>query len=194
MPVKRTIPVSSGMFFITFTCYRWLPLIERANGYDLVYNWFNLLKRNGHYINGYVVMPNHLHAMISFVNIGKNINSIVGNGKRFMAYEIISRLGTYKECDLLDQLAIGIEPKRIENKKRHNVWELSFDWKECIGSDFIWQKLNYMHANPCQGKWSLAVNDIEYPHSSAKYYLTGEQGEFPVTDFTEMMDISFESN
>jgi hypothetical protein len=31
---------------------QWLPLIDQTNGYDLVYNWFDLLKAKGHYING----------------------------------------------------------------------------------------------------------------------------------------------
>ena len=37
-------------------------------------------------------MPNHLHALIDFGNSRKNINTIVSNGKRFMAYEIVKRL------------------------------------------------------------------------------------------------------
>ena len=35
MPVKKKIPFDSGHFFITFTCYNWLPLIEITNSYDL---------------------------------------------------------------------------------------------------------------------------------------------------------------
>ena len=92
MPVKKTIPYSHGTFFITFTCYQWLPLIEKVKGYDLVYDWFDILKKQGHDVNGYVIMPNHVHALISFIKTGKNINTMIGNGKRFMAYEIIERL------------------------------------------------------------------------------------------------------
>ncbi|MFT3681943.1 MAG: hypothetical protein QM791_16840 [Ferruginibacter sp.] len=44
MPVKHTIPHSSGIFFITFTCYQWLPLIDTVNGDDIIYNWFDHLK------------------------------------------------------------------------------------------------------------------------------------------------------
>ena len=44
MPIKRKIPYDSGHFFITFTCYNWLPLIDITNSYDLVYNWFDVLK------------------------------------------------------------------------------------------------------------------------------------------------------
>ena len=58
MPVKQTIPYRYGSFFITFTCYKWLPLIEKVNGYDIIYNWFDVLRKDGHYINCFVVMPN----------------------------------------------------------------------------------------------------------------------------------------
>jgi len=191
MPVKHTIPYSSGMFFITFTCHQWQPLIDKVNGYDIVYHWFDHLKSKGHFINAYVIMPNHVHAVISFVNTGQSINTIIGNGKRFMAYEIIQRLQQNGETALLEQLSNRIEARRKENNKQHNVWELSFDWKECRSNDFVWQKLDYLHNNPCTGKWHLALNAIEYLHSSAKYYLTGVQGVFAVTNFMEMQDVDF---
>ena len=56
------------MFFITFTCYQWLSLIDTINGYEIIYKWFDHLKSKGHFINGYVIMPNHVHALISFIN------------------------------------------------------------------------------------------------------------------------------
>jgi len=37
-----------------------------TNGYDAVYSWFDHLKSKGHYITGYVIMPNHLHVLIAF--------------------------------------------------------------------------------------------------------------------------------
>lgn len=57
MSIKRKIPSESGHFFITFTCYNWLPLIEITHSYYLVYNWFDILKKDGHNITGYVIMP-----------------------------------------------------------------------------------------------------------------------------------------
>ena len=89
------------------------------------------------------------------------------------------------------QLASNIEDKRKQNEKQHNVWELSFDWKDCRSNEFVWQKLDYMHNNPCVGKWQLSINPIEYLHSSAKFYLTGEQGVYAVTNFMEMEEIDF---
>ena len=116
MPVKQTIPYQFGSFFITFTCYRWLSLIKKVNGYDIIYNWFDILKSNGHFINGFVVMPNHVHAIISFIESPQSINTIIGNGKRFMAYEIIKRLQQMGEIALLAQLSRGVEPKRKAKK------------------------------------------------------------------------------
>ena len=191
MPVKQTIPYNSGIFFITFTCHQWLPLIDKTSGYDIVYNWFDHLKSKGHYINGFVIMPNHVHALISFIDTKQSINTIIGNGKRFMAYEIIERLKTNNEILLLEQLASNVEAARKQNKKRHEVWELSFDWKDCRGNQFIYQKLDYMHRNPMVKKWTLCNNPLEYMHSSAKFYITGEQGFYPVTNFMEMEDVAF---
>lgn len=92
MPGRKTITAQDGVYFITFTCTNWLPLFKICNAYDAVYNWFNHLKENHHYTIGYVIMPSHVHAIIAFSNSGKTINSIVSNGKRFIAYELIKRL------------------------------------------------------------------------------------------------------
>ena len=121
MPVQRTIPYSEGIFSITFTCYNWLTLLEQVNGYDLIYNWFNVLKENGHFIIGYVIMPNHVHTIIGFRNTGIAINTIMGNGKRFLGYEIINRLKANQEHERLIQLQEGVAAKRKEQKQLHAV-------------------------------------------------------------------------
>ena len=125
-------------------------------------------------------MPNHIHALISFVATGQSINTIIGNGKRFMAYEIIKRLQAKGEIDLLLTLKNNVEAKRRANKKLHEVWELSFDWKYCNSNSFVKQKLDYMHDNPCTGKWNLCSSPVDYIHSSAKYYLASEDGFYIV--------------
>jgi hypothetical protein len=39
-----------------------------------------------------------------------------------------------------------------------------------------------MHINPCTGKWKLAIDITKYEHSSARYYITGKQAGYIVTD------------
>ena len=194
MPIKTKIPSDHGHFFITFTCHNWLPLIDITNSYDLIYNWFNILKAQGHFITGYVIMPNHVHATIAFRKTNKSINKIIGDGKRFIGYDIIKRLREKYFIDLLQELENAVNITDKKRGKLHEVWEDSFDWKECISDTFILQKLDYMHINPCTGNWMLAKNPFEYEHSSAHFYISGEQGKYPVTNFGELDDINLTSS
>ncbi len=52
---------------------------------------------------------------------------------------------------------------------------------------FISQKLNYIHNNPCSGKWLIELKIIL--HSSAGFYQKGVQGIFAVDNIMDLMDI-----
>ena len=190
MSVRREITEYDGIYFITVTCSQWLHLFDIAHGYEEAYKWCDHLKSKGHFIVGYVIMPNHLHALIGFRNTkGESINSMIGEGKRFMAYGIVKRLKKKNELDVLMQLSTQVNITDRKRGKLHEVFEPSFDWKECKSNKFIDQKLSYIHSNPCRGKWDLVKEEFEYKHSSAKFYAMGEQGTYAVTDYSELEDI-----
>ena len=190
MSVRKTIPEYSGIYFITFTCRNWIKLFEIANAYSLVYDWFDLLKGKGHFILGYVIMPNHLHSLISFRNTQfKSINTIVGNGKRFISYGMVNRLRQQNNNEILTRLESFVKPSDKRKGKLHEVFEPSFDWKSCTTERFIQQKLNYIHNNPCQGSWNLVNQPWEYLHSSAQFYLLGEQGVYNITSYSLIEDV-----
>jgi len=157
MPVHKAIAEKDGVYFITFirhggqACTNWLPLFKLCNAYDAVYKWFNNLKAQQHYIIGYIVMPSHAHAIIAFSNTGKTINSIISNGKRFMDYDIIQKLAEHHHHLILQDLNSTLNNTKRKEGKLHNVFETSFDWKECRTEKFIQQKLVYVHYNPCKG-------------------------------------------
>ena len=44
MSVKLKIAEPDGIYFITITCFNWLPLFI-ADSYDALYKWFQYLKR-----------------------------------------------------------------------------------------------------------------------------------------------------
>ena len=143
MSVRKEITEYSGIFFVTFTCHRWMPLFEIANGYDVVYNWFDYLKSRGHYISGYVIMPNHVHALIAFRNTqGESINKIIGNGKRFMAYELVKKLKESGQDDVLLELAGNVKTTEKQRGKQHEVFEPSFDWKDCTSEKFCVSRID----------------------------------------------------
>jgi len=127
MPVRTNIPHNSGLYFITFTCYKWLPLIEQTRSYDLVYKWFDYLKTQGHSITGYFIMPNYIHALIDFAVSAQKLNIVIGDGKRFMAYDIVKRLKEREETETLMLLENAVQSKDKANGHRHEVWKESFD-------------------------------------------------------------------
>jgi hypothetical protein len=182
MPVRKAIAEKDGVYFITFTCTNWLPLFKICNAYNSVYNWFNHLKKEGHYIIGYVIMPSHVHAIIAFSNTGKTINGIVSNGKRFIAYDLVKRLQQQNNSLILSELTSNLNKTELKEGKLHNVFETSFDWKECRTEKFIQQKLDYIHFNPCKGNKLVDLPE-QYEHSSAKYYIEGVQGIYSVINF-----------
>ena len=160
MPVRfQHDQLDNSFYFITFTCYKWKCLFEIANAYSSVYKWFESLYEKNTRVTGYVIMPNHVHALLYFPKMPKSLNKIIGNGKRFMAYDIITRLENKGEKNLLEEL-YGYTTKHERKKgQRHKVFEESFDAKECYSREFLTQKLEYMHKNPIAKRWQL-VNDF----------------------------------
>jgi len=159
-----------GIYFITFTCFRWKPMIELVNAYDAVYKWFDYLTAKKASIIGYVIMPNHLHLLVYLPSLFKTPNVVVANAKRFLAYEIIKRLKAQGAETLLEELHDAVKKREAKKGQLHKVFEESFDCKECYSKEFITQKLDYIHHNPVKGKWNLVDDFALYPHSSAGFY------------------------
>jgi REP element-mobilizing transposase RayT len=182
---RASIP---GVYFITFTCCEWLPLIETTHAYDYVYKWFAHLRSRGHSVLAYVIMPNHMHLLVQFASgESRSINTIIGNGKRFLAYGIVDRLRLSDNDELLRKLMSMVQPGEKLNGKIHHVFEPSFDWKHCFTDKFIIQKAKYIHDNPVRKNWKLVNDPSDYAHSSASYYETGEVGKFEVKDYRSLL-------
>jgi REP element-mobilizing transposase RayT len=80
----------------------WIPLFEITGGYDMGYKWFSILRKDYNAsVVAYVIMPNHLHAIFHFSAEGFNLNIIIANGKKLMAYEIVNWLGGTENTSLL---------------------------------------------------------------------------------------------
>ena len=97
------------------------------------------------------------------------------------------RRNAAKQDEIIVRLQNGVKAKDRARGKIHEVWEDSFDVKECRTEKFIMQKLNYIHNNPCSGKWKLATDPLHYLHSSASFYIAGKAGIYEVSDYREVM-------
>lgn len=191
MAVRRRIPFAHGIFFITLTCSEWHPLFSELDAYDIVYRWFDYLKSKGHFVNAYVIMPNHLHVILSFEEKERSINNEISEGKRFMAYALIKRITEQNRLDLLQKLEAGVKSSEHLRGKRHRVFQPSFDWKWIESDWFMEQKLNYIHANPVRGKSPLVGHVEDYLHCSARFYAGRADFLYPVTHVGSMQDIQF---
>src|SRR5215211_2783981 len=114
-----------------------------------------------------------MYTVLYFPQMPKSLNTIIGNAKRFVAYEIIKRLEEKKENKLLDLVHAGVKKREAKKGEIHKVFEDSFDAKECHSEEFIFQKLDYIHHNPVSKKWNLVNDFTEYEHSSASFYERG---------------------
>jgi hypothetical protein len=102
------------------------------------------------------------------------LNRLIATGKRFMAYDIVNRLKDLGKENLLRELADGVRTNEELKGKKHQVFRLSFDARQCFDQKMVEQKLNYIHKNPVKGKWNLVDDFVLYPHSSAGFYLLGQ--------------------
>ena len=174
MSVKTNHDIFDRTWFVTFTCFKWISLFEICNSYDLIYNWLQFIRDKEQADTlGFVIMPNHVHLLLQLKPIEINLNTMMSNAKRFMAYELIKRLEEKEQKDLLNRLSRACSFREIAKGQKHKVFEPSFDAKPVYTEQFFLQKLNYIHHNPVKGKWNLSNDYLDYPHSSAAFYENG---------------------
>jgi putative transposase len=122
----------SGVWFVTVTCYKWKPLFSCTISSDAGYKWFDQLYEKGSSVLGYVIMPNHVHLLLYVPDQDQTLNTVIGNAKRFLAYEIIKRLESSEEKDLLQELSEAVTRREREKGQRYRVFKESFDAKRCV--------------------------------------------------------------
>ena len=72
--------------------------------------------------HGFVIMPNHVHILIRIENDLLNLNKIISNGKRFMAYELIKLLKVANQNHVLNQLSSACTPLEISKGQLHKAF------------------------------------------------------------------------
>jgi hypothetical protein len=164
-----------------------MNLFQITDIYSKIYDWFGILSKKDGQMLAYVIMPNHIHLLLYAGHNMPRLNKLIGNGKRFLAYEIIKRLKSRGQEQLLLRLAEGVQPGELKVGKKHQVFQLSFDARVCHSTEMIEQKLDYIHQNPVSGKWNLVDDFTKYPHSSAAFYETEANIKFPVRHYKDIL-------
>ena len=174
MGIKNKI--SEGyMYFLTMTVVNWIDIFTRP---VYKHNIIDALKYNqqnkGLIIYGWCLMSNHLH-LLAEADEDKNLSDILRDFKKFTSKAIIKEImenasESRKKWMLSEFEFAGKYDKKIKNYK---FWQDGNDAKEIHSTEFMEQKLDYIHENPVVAE--IVDEDIHYKYSSARDY-AGEPG------------------
>ena len=171
MAIREKLFIPENIYFITFTILEWKIVFTDDRYFNLVYKWFDYIKEKyGNKINGYVIMPNHIHVLMYISKKSQELSKLIQNAKRFLAYGVVDLLEKDSNKNILEFFAANAE---VNKGAKHKVFENRFDAK-LMDMDLFLQKLEYIHNNPCQEKWRLVDAPEDYKHSSASNYFLGK--------------------
>jgi putative transposase len=158
--------------FFTATILQWKPLLNDDSFKDIIIKSLRFLKNeNSVNIYAFVIMPNHIHLIWQIQDGYKQ--SVVQ--MRFLKYT--AQQMKFKLSDAGDERLADF--KVTAKDREYQFWERNALSIDLWSPEVFMQKLDYIHNNPLQPKWHLAMHPEDYRYSSARYYQTGED-EFEV--------------
>lgn len=155
--------VCGQCYFFTATILNWQPLlISDHNKQILIDECIRLVEFNRIRIYAFVIMPNHYHLLWS-INEKYQPENIQRDFHEWTARQLI-------KSNTNDPLRM--QPFRVEAADRAiQIWERNPLAVKLFTEAVIWNKVDYIHNNPCSEKWRLAKHPEDYKYSSANYYL-----------------------
>jgi putative transposase len=153
------------LHFITFSCFRRRPLLGASQARDCFVEILAEVRTKYSFrLVGYVIMPEHVHLLITEPQAGNPSNILQVLKQR------VSRT---------------IQAKRWDGNHsgEQHLWQRRFyDFNVWTGGKLT-EKLEYIHMNPVKRK--LVLHPKEWPWSSWSYYATGEQGLITIDPWNE---------
>jgi putative transposase len=155
------------LHFVTFSCYRRLPLLASGRARNLVVVELSKVRTEYEFLlAGYVLMPNHVHLLMSEPNrrtpstVLQMLKQRVSRKMRESEERMPRKERRLNLSDSIDELPQFWQPRFYDfNVYSHKKMK---------------EKLDYMHANPVTR--GLVEHPKDWPWSSFLFYATGEQG------------------
>src|SRR5713101_7580683 len=159
------------LHFLTFSCYRRLPLLNTMRARNLfVHALGKIRERYKFSLVGYVVMPDHVHLLIS--EPAKGTPSLILK----VLKQRVSRNLRRKQ-----RRAPGGQLRFAFSKGHGNLprfWQLRFYDFNVWSAKKIGEKLDYMHRNPVARK--LVEHPKDWAWSSWSFYAQADSGLIPI--------------
>lgn len=149
--------------FITSSVQSFMPVFEDPNIADILLGGFRFLReKRAVKLQAYVIMPNHIHAILYGEDLRRKINAF----KSFTARSIIDYWVKHSEQYWLDKFRIPVDPRY---NRFHRFWQFGYHPKSLVTGKIILQKIEYIHQNPV--KKALVCKAEDWKYSSARNYL-----------------------
>ena len=158
--------------FITTSCYRRLPLLGNPRSRDLFLRVLESVRRRYDFVvTGYVVMPEHVHLLISEPRRG-DPSVVMKALKQGFARRLLGRL---RRRNNLKQLSLWQAPVELGR-----IWQPRFYDFVVFSEKKRVEKLRYMHRNPV--KRGLVLQPEQWIWSSSRHYAYGEPGPVVINE------------
>ena len=175
-PRRKSYIDLGEIFFWTATINNWQNLLLKDDYKNIIINSLNYLSDSGKIdVFAFVIMPNHIH-LIWRINEMNGKETTQGSFLKYTAHEFKKLLKEDKDFSL-SKFAVNANNKKYEFWKRDSLAIHLFSEK------IAYQKLDYIHYNPCAKHWKLANDPNDYLFSSAKFYESG------MNDFAFLKDL-----
>jgi REP element-mobilizing transposase RayT len=166
-------------YFVTWTIVDWLRLFDQEPYRKIVLDALHYLRTNKNtQLNAFVVMPTHLHAIL-WPELGINLSDMTRDFKRFTSREISKEANRQNAMEFIDVFKKARSENRAQDVSTYQVWQEGSHPEAIFTEKFARQKIDYIHLNPVRA--GLVKMADEWPYSSARAYLLGEE-TYPPTD------------
>lgn len=140
-----TISKEFDYYFCTDTIVGWQYVFTSFPMFNIIADSLKYCrKEKGLRIHGYVIMPNHIHTILSARD--GNLSDILRDFKRFTSRRISEQLEESHNMKLLRYFSTAAA--RAGKGNDHKVWRSGSHPIALYSDDLFDQKLNYIHQNP----------------------------------------------
>lgn len=155
------------LYFSTATIIKWQMLLKPDKYKKVIIDSLSyLVHKNKIQVYGFVIMPNHIHIIWELLDL---------NGKEMPHASFFKYTSHVIQKDMKRHHPTILERFRVNSESRdYQFWQTNTLSIELQSPEVIYQKLDYIHNNPCKGKWMLSNNPSDYPFSSAGFYESGK--------------------
>jgi putative transposase len=153
--------------FVTFSCYRRQRILDDDQAKRIVIHFLAAqLKNQNGICMGFVIMPDHVHAMVQFYESDK-LSVFMNQWKRRSSIQLkqLFKEKLTKYGDKIDLEGPMWQPKYYD----FNIFSKAKSL----------EKLNYMHMNPVQS--GLVDRPENWKFGSVRFYLLGKPVGVPIT-------------